>query len=64
MDPATLVGIFLAFGAVFGSMIMEGGSPAALFLPAPLLLVFVGTIGAGVAGGMLKDSVEIGRAHV
>ncbi len=59
MDPATLVGIVLAFGAVFGSMIMEGGSPAALFLPAPLLLVFVGTIGAGVAGGMLKDSIGV-----
>ena len=41
MDPAAIVGIVLAFGAVFGSMIMEGGSPAALFLPAPLLLVFV-----------------------
>jgi chemotaxis protein MotA len=59
MDPATLVGIFLAFGAVFGSMIMEGGSPAALFLPAPLLLVFVGTIGAGIAGGMLKDGIGV-----
>jgi chemotaxis protein MotA len=59
MDPAAIVGIVVAFGAVFGSMVMEGGSPAALFLPAPLLLVFVGTIGAGVAGGMLKDSISV-----
>jgi len=59
MDPATMAGIVVAFGAVFGSMIMEGGSPAALFLPAPLVLVFVGTLGAGIAGGMLKDSIGI-----
>jgi chemotaxis protein MotA len=59
MDPAAIVGIVLAFGAVFGSMIMEGGSPMALFLPAPLVLVFVGTIGAGMAGGMLKDSISV-----
>jgi chemotaxis protein MotA len=59
MDPAAFAGIALAFGAVFGSMIMEGGSPAALFLPAPLLLVFVGTIGAGVASGMMKDSISV-----
>jgi chemotaxis protein MotA len=59
MDPAAIVGIVLAFGAVFGSMIMEGGSPAALFLPAPLVLVFLGTIGAGMAGGMLKDSISV-----
>jgi chemotaxis protein MotA len=59
MDPAAIVGIVLAFGAVFGSMIMEGGSPMALVLPAPLVLVFVGTIGAGMAGGMLKDSISV-----
>ncbi|MFL6101569.1 MAG: motility protein A [Actinomycetales bacterium] len=59
MDPAAVVGIALAFGAVFGSMIMEGGSPMALFLPAPLVLVFLGTIGAGMAGGMLKDSISV-----
>ncbi len=56
MDPATIVGIALAFAAVFGSMIMEGGNPAAIFLPAPLILVFLGTIGAGVAGGLLSDA--------
>lgn len=57
MDPGTLAGIVLALGAVFVSMIMEGGEPGALFLPAPMLLVFVGTISAGLAGGMLKDTL-------
>jgi chemotaxis protein MotA len=59
MDPASLIGIALAFGAVFGSMIMEGGSPAALFLPAPLVLVFLGTLGAGLASGLLKDGINV-----
>ncbi len=56
MDPATIIGVVLAFGAIFGSMVMEGGNPASIFLPAPLLLVFVGTLGAGVAGGLLTDA--------
>lgn len=55
MDPATIVGILLAFAAIFGSMILEGGNPVAIFLIPPLLLVFVGTAGAGMAGGLLKD---------
>ena len=59
MDPATLAGIGLAFGAVFGSMVLEGGNPMAIFLPGPLLLVFLGTFGAGMAGGLLKDATGI-----
>ncbi|SOD71327.1 chemotaxis protein MotA [Jatrophihabitans sp. GAS493] len=56
MDPATLIGIGAALAAVFGSMILEGSSPMAIFLPAPLMLVFIGTIGAAVAGGVLPDA--------
>ncbi|WP_432830405.1 flagellar motor protein [Dactylosporangium sp. CA-092794] len=59
MDPATLVGIVLAFVAIFAAMILEGGSPGAIFLVAPLILVFVGTIGAAMAGGMLKDTIGL-----
>jgi chemotaxis protein MotA len=55
MDPATMAGIGLALASIFGSMIMEGGSPAALFLPAPMLLVFGGTIGAAMAGSLIHD---------
>ena len=32
MDPATLIGIGLAFVAIFGSMILEGGNPASILL--------------------------------
>src|SRR5689334_108883 len=55
MDPGTLAGIGLAFGAIFASMILEGGSPASIMLIPPMVLVFGGTFGAAMAGGMLKD---------
>jgi chemotaxis protein MotA len=55
MDPATIVGIVLAFGAIFGSMIMEGGQPAALIIPPALIQVFLGTAGAAMASGMMSD---------
>jgi chemotaxis protein MotA len=51
MDPAAIIGLIAAFAAIFGSMILEGGSPMAIFLIAPLLLVFVGTLGASLSGG-------------
>lgn len=59
MDPGTIIGVVLAFAAIFGSMIMEGGDPASIMLPAPLILVFIGTFGAAMACGMLKDSTSI-----
>jgi chemotaxis protein MotA len=59
MDPATLIGIVLAFVAIFAAMILEGGSPGSIFLLAPLVLVFFGTIGAAMAGGMLKDTIAL-----
>jgi chemotaxis protein MotA len=59
MDPGTLLGIVLAFGAIFVSMIMEGGSPGALIVPAALILVFGGTLGAAMAGGRLKDTTGL-----
>jgi chemotaxis protein MotA len=57
MDPATLVGIGLAFGAIFGAAILEGASPMAIFLLSPMLLVFVGTFGAAMAGSTLQDFI-------
>jgi chemotaxis protein MotA len=59
MDPATLAGIALAFAAIFVSMILEGGNPASIMLIPPIVLVFGGTIGAAMAGGMLKDFLGI-----
>ena len=56
MDPGTLIGIILAFGAVLGSMVMEGGNPASILLPPAMLLVFVGTFGVAMACGLMKDA--------
>jgi chemotaxis protein MotA len=61
MDPAAFAGIGLAFAAIFGSMIMEGGNPAGIILIPPIILVLFGTIGAAMAGGLLKDTLGIGK---
>lgn len=59
MDPGTLAGIALALAAVFGAMLMEGGNPASIMLPPALILVFAGTLGAAMAGGLLKDTIGV-----
>jgi len=55
MDIASLIGIGLAFGAVIMAIFMEGSTPMSVVLPAPMLLVIGGTIGAGLATTTLKD---------
>lgn len=55
MDPATLIGLALAIGAILGAIILEGSSPLSVILPAPMLLVIVGTIGATLAGLRMPD---------
>src|SRR3954469_55063 len=60
MDPATLIGIALAMGALLVTMILEGSSPMAIILLPPLLLVFGGTFGAAIAGSAMADVKKIG----
>jgi chemotaxis protein MotA len=60
MDPASIAGIGLAFAAIFVSMIMEGGNPMAIVAIPAIILVFGGTIGAAMAGGILKDTLGLG----
>lgn len=55
MDPATLIGIVAAFGALIAMVYIEGSSITAILLPAPMILVFGATIAVGIAGGTLKD---------
>jgi chemotaxis protein MotA len=55
MDPATLIGIVLAFGALLVAMVMEGGQPGSIILIPALMIVFGGTFGAALAGGTVKD---------
>jgi len=66
VDPATILGILLAFGALFGMIKLEGVHLTGLLLPAPILLVFGATIAVGIAGTTIKDALTsfklIGRA--
>lgn len=62
MDPATIIGITLAFGAVLASIILEGSSPMSVLLPAPMLLVIGGTLGAGLMGSTIKDAKRAAAA--
>jgi len=57
MDPAGILGIIVAFGAIFAALSIEGADPMSILLPAPLLLVWGGTLGVGLAGHTLKDAL-------
>ena len=61
MDPAGIIGMVVAFGAIFGAMMLEGADPMSVMLPAPLLLVWVGTLGVGLAGHTLRDANKLGQ---
>src|SRR3954449_10911512 len=59
MDPATLIGIAVAMGAILLTMILEGSSPMAIILIPPLILVFGGTFGAAIGGSAMSDVNQI-----
>ena len=56
MDPATLIGILLAFVIVVVSNVLEGGTPTSLLLFPPMLLVFGVTLMITMAGGTIADT--------
>jgi chemotaxis protein MotA len=56
MDPATLIGVLLAFLVVIVANVMEGGNPMSLVLLPPLLLVFGATLLVSFAGGTVADA--------
>ncbi len=40
------------------SIFLEGSSPMSVIMPAPMILVIGGTLGAGLASGTLKDAIR------
>ncbi|WP_210507486.1 motility protein A [Naasia sp. SYSU D00057] len=62
MDPATLIGIVLAFASLLAMIFMEGASPSALILPAPMILVFGATFAVGIASTTLPDAIQALKA--
>jgi len=59
LDRMTPIAVGGALGAVLFSMVMEGSNPMVLFKPAPLILVFGGTLMAAAAGFMKSDVTNI-----
>lgn len=57
MDPAFLIGVVVAFGALFAMITMEGANVTALILPPPMVLVLGSTIGVGIASHTLRDTI-------
>lgn len=57
MDPASIIGLILGFGAIFTAQILEGGSPMSIMLLPPLLLVWLGSIGASMASNTLPGVI-------
>ncbi len=55
MDPATIIGIIIAFAAMFAMLMLEGASPFSILLPSPMIFVFGATIAVAVASGTMKD---------
>jgi chemotaxis protein MotA len=55
MEFGTLAGVGGVFVAVVVSMILEGSSPTSILLLPALLLVFVGSFGAAMAGSLVQD---------
>ncbi len=58
MGKGTIIGILCGLGAVLVSMLMEGGDPGALLAPPALILIVVGSFGAGCAGMKLEHAVD------
>lgn len=60
MDPATLIGIGLAIGMVFGALFMSGINPIAIFLSdiPSIILVFGGTIGVTIASSTMPAAIN------
>lgn len=56
----TIIGFILGIVAIFGSYMIEGGSFKALFLVAPLIIVFGGTFAAGIMSFGLDKMMNIG----
>ena len=54
-----LFGLFLGIVSIFGAFLLEGGSLKALFLIAPLLIVFGGTFAATIIGFGLEKFKSI-----
>ena len=59
MDLATILGLILAWGALFAALNIEGGSLSELFNLSALVLVVFGTFGATVVGTSMRTILAL-----
>lgn len=57
MDPATIIGLVIAFGSLYAMIVLEGAHVESILIPAPMILVFGATIAVGLASFTIKDSI-------
>jgi chemotaxis protein MotA len=55
VDPGSLAGIVIGIVGIMLGVIMEGSDPMAMVNIPAILIVVVGTVGASMATGMMKD---------
>ena len=59
MDLATIIGLLIAWGALLGSLLMEGGDARALINIPAALLVFGGTLGAATISFRMNQIMDL-----
>ena len=59
MDLATIIGLILAWGAVFAALMIEGGKPAELANLSAFILVIFGTAGATIISVSLEQILAL-----
>lgn len=59
MDLATVIGLVLAWGALLGALVMEGGELRVMINLPAALLVFGGTMGAAVISFRMNQIMEV-----
>ena len=59
MNLATVLGIPMGIGLLLVAFIIEGGNPASLILPSPLIIIFGGTFGALLTSFDMSDVTSI-----
>ncbi len=58
VDLTSIIGLLMAFGAVIGGQVLEGGSLMAIVQPTAFLIVFFGSVGATMLSFPQKDLME------
>ncbi len=59
MKASTLIGILCGFFAIFGAFIWEGGTIGALIMLPAMVIVFGGTLAAGLAGSSMEQMAKM-----